>query len=183
MDVLHWVLLILFLFTGFTLTPFAIGFLILLMKQKGGSPIGRGVFCLAFSDMGVRRFFARWDGGNWKKSSGAAREFIVNESTSLFFRGKEYPHRVMEDDAYIREEKNETLVISGISHMNLEFQRKYHIEKQENDRLKSELSTALLKLHEANTQIEQKIERQIDTRITQIQKIIPQPKTRQTTTN
>jgi len=185
MDVFHWILLILLLLSAAFGLTFFILFMITFLKIRGGAPGSRGVFVLKFDETldDFRKFWARYDGGNWKKSTAAAGEFQVIEKTGIVFAGKGFPHKIREDDHIQIEGKNETLIIAGLKHLDLPFHKKYQQERHENQKLRSELSKVKLDLHEANTQIEQKVDKKVEATVAHIHKITPQPKTKQTTSS
>jgi hypothetical protein len=155
MDLLHWVFLILWILTVFTLFPFLIGFFVLMMKLKGGA-MTRGVYCVKIMKREVRRFFCRWDKGHWKKSTGAAGEFEIIENTGTITAGKGFTHKINENDCFIHEGKKDTIIIDGLSRMNLEFHKKYQLEKAENLKLKSQLAEERLKNHRLEGRINQR---------------------------
>ena len=98
MDVLHWVFLILWLLSSLFGLVFFILFIVILLKMRGGAPGSRGIFVLKFDELldDFRKFWARYDGGNWKKSTAAAGEFQVIEKTGIVFAGKGFPHKIRE---------------------------------------------------------------------------------------
>lgn len=180
MDVLHWVFLIMWLFTGFTLTPFTGLYFYLLLKLKGGAPGTRGVHVTMIESNNERIFWAAWLKGMWQGSTGAAGEFVVTEKTGTVLTGKGFPHTLRKDDTFIREGRKDTVIITGLSHMNLEFQKKYNVQKLENLKLKSELSKTKMQLHEAQTQINKRGLSLNDKTVMNQSKLIPQAKQKTT---
>ena len=148
------IFLILWLLTGIAFIGVLVTLIIFLLKRKGGSPISRGIFVIKHTGSDVQKFWAKWHGHQWWKTSGSKGEFMVTETSGWIFSGKGFDHRIEEGDYYMHHGKEDSVLIAGLKHIDLDYQEDYNKLLKKYNKLQNENSKLRHDLHQALTQIE-----------------------------